>query len=113
LEINKDANKVNVFLKPDQVSLAIGKGGHNIRLAAKLTGYEIDVFRDVQDDDSDVDLDEFADEIDGWVLDELKALGCDTAKSVIKIGLEELVRRTELEEETAAQVLAILRSEFE
>ncbi|MEY3247701.1 MAG: hypothetical protein RL025_542 [Bacteroidota bacterium] len=113
LEINKDTNKVNVFLKPDQVSLAIGKGGHNIRLAAKLTGYEIDVFRDVQDDDSDVDLDEFADEIDGWVLDELKALGCDTAKSVIKIGLEELVRRTELEEETAAQVLAILRSEFE
>ena len=113
LEINKETMKVNVFLKPDQVSLAIGKGGHNIRLAAKLTGYEIDVFRDVQEDDSDVDLDEFSDEIEGWVLDELKALGCDTAKSVIKIGLEELVRRTELEEETAAQVLAILRSEFE
>ncbi|MFM7032939.1 MAG: transcription termination factor NusA, partial [Bacteroidota bacterium] len=113
LEINKESMKVNVFLKPDQVSLAIGKGGHNIRLAAKLTGYEIDVFRDVQEDDSDVDLDEFSDEIEGWVLDELKALGCDTAKSVIKIGLEELVRRTELEEETAAQVLAILRSEFE
>lgn len=113
LEINKETMKVNVFLKPDQVSLAIGKGGHNIRLAAKLTGYEIDVFRDVQDDDSDVDLDEFADEIDSWVLDELKGLGCDTAKSVIKIGLDELVRRTELEEETAAQVLAILRAEFE
>jgi N utilization substance protein A len=113
LEINKETMKVNVFLKPDQVSLAIGKGGHNIRLAAKLTGYEIDVFRDVQDDDSDVDLDEFADEIEGWVLDELKGLGCDTAKSVIKIGLDELVRRTELEEETAAQVLAILRAEFE
>ncbi|MFM8978501.1 MAG: transcription termination/antitermination protein NusA, partial [Bacteroidota bacterium] len=113
LEIYKESMKVNVFLKPDQVSLAIGKGGHNIRLAAKLTGYEIDVFRDVQEDDSDVDLDEFSDEIEGWVLDELKALGCDTAKSVIKMGLEELVRRTELEEETAAQVLAILRSEFE
>jgi N utilization substance protein A len=102
-----------VYLKPDQVSLAIGKGGHNIRLAAKLTGNEIDVFRDIVEDDSDVDLDEFADEIDSWIIDELKKIGLDTAKSVLAVGPEELVRRTELEEETAAQVLAILRAEFE
>lgn len=113
MELDTDRNKASVYLKPDQVSLAIGKGGHNIRLAAKLTGFEIDVFRDVVEDDSDVDLDEFADEIDGWIIDELKAIGLDTAKAVLAVGAEELVRRTELEEETAAQVLAILRAEFE
>ncbi|MFN3530089.1 MAG: transcription termination factor NusA [Bacteroidia bacterium] len=113
MELHPDKNKASVFLKPDQVSLAIGKGGHNIRLAAKLTGYEIDVFRDVVEDDSDVDLDEFADEIESWILDELKGIGLDTAKAVLALGVEELVRRTELEEETAAQVLAILRAEFE
>jgi N utilization substance protein A len=113
MELDTEKNKASVYLKPDQVSLAIGKGGHNIRLAAKLTGYEIDVFRDVVEDDSDVDLDEFADEIDGWIIDELKAIGLDTAKAVLGVGVEELVRRTELEEETAAQVLAILRAEFE
>lgn len=113
MELHPDKNKASVFLKPDQVSLAIGKGGHNIRLAAKLTGYEIDVFRDVVEDDSDVDLDEFADEIESWILDELKGIGLDTAKAVLTLGVEELVRRTELEEETAAQVLAILRAEFE
>jgi len=113
MELDTDRNKASVYLKPDQVSLAIGKGGHNIRLAAKLTGFEIDVFRDVVEDDSDVDLDEFADEIDGWIIDELKGIGLDTAKAVLAVGAEELVRRTELEEETAAQVLAILRAEFE
>lgn len=113
MELDTERQKASVYLKPDQVSLAIGKGGHNIRLAAKLTGYEIDVFRDVVEDDSDVDLDEFADEIDGWIIDELKSIGLDTAKSVLAVGAEELVRRTELEEETAAQVLAILRAEFE
>ncbi|MDP2188290.1 MAG: transcription termination factor NusA [Sphingobacteriaceae bacterium] len=113
MELDTERNKASVYLKPDQVSLAIGKGGHNIRLAAKLTGHEIDVFRDIVEDDSDVDLDEFADEIDSWIIDELKKIGLDTAKSVLAVGPEELVRRTELEEETAAQVLAILRAEFE
>ena len=113
MELDTARNKASVYLKPDQVSLAIGKGGHNIRLAAKLTGNEIDVFRDIVEDDSDVDLDEFADEIDSWIIDELKKIGLDTAKSVLAVGPEELVRRTELEEETAAQVLAILRAEFE
>jgi N utilization substance protein A len=113
MELDTTRNKASVYLKPDQVSLAIGKGGHNIRLAAKLTGNEIDVFRDIVEDDSDVDLDEFADEIDSWIIDELKKIGLDTAKSVLAVGPEELVRRTELEEETAAQVLAILRAEFE
>lgn len=113
IELFAEKSKASVFLKPDQVSLAIGKGGHNIRLAAKLTGYEIDVFRDVVEDDGDVDLDEFVDEIDGWIIDELKGIGLDTAKAVIAVGVDELVRRTELEEETAAQVLAILRAEFE
>lgn len=113
MELDTVRNKASVYLKPDQVSLAIGKGGHNIRLAAKLTGNEIDVFRDIVEDDSDVDLDEFADEIDSWIIDELKKIGLDTAKSVLAVGSEELVRRTELEEETAAQVLAILRAEFE
>lgn len=113
IELFAEKSKASVFLKPDQVSLAIGKGGHNIRLAAKLTGYEIDVFRDVVEDDGDVDLDEFVDEIDSWIIDELKGIGLDTAKAVIAVGVDELVRRTELEEETAAQVLAILRAEFE
>jgi len=113
MELDTERNKASVYLKPDQVSLAIGKGGHNIRLAAKLTGHEIDVFRDIIEDDSDVDLDEFADEIDSWIIDELKKTGLDTAKAVLAVGPEELVRRTELEEETAAQVLAILRAEFE
>jgi N utilization substance protein A len=109
----KDDNKVEVFLKPDQVSMAIGKGGFNIRLASRLTGYEIDVYRDDAEDVEDVDLDEFIDEIEGWVLDELKAIGCDTAKSILDISEEELVKRTDLEEETITEVLKVLRSEFE
>jgi N utilization substance protein A len=100
-------------MKPDQVSLAIGKGGHNIKLAGRLTGFEIDVYRDSEDEDEDVDLDEFSDEIDNWIIDELKAIGCDTAKSVLQLTAEDLVQRTDLEEETIKEVMRILRSEFE
>jgi N utilization substance protein A len=109
-----EANKrADVYLKPDQVSLAIGKGGLNIKLASKLTGYEIDVYRDSELDSEDVDLEEFADEIDGWILDELKNVGCDTAKSVLELPVEDLVKRTDLEEETIKEVMRILRAEFE
>lgn len=113
ISIDEEKKRADVFLKPDQVSLAIGKGGHNIKLAGKLTGYEIDVYRDTDVDVEDVDLDEFADEIEGWIIDELKAIGCDTAKSVIDIGFEDLVKRTDLEEETVKDVINILKSEFE
>ena len=104
-----------VFLKPDQVSLAIGKGGTNIKLASRLTGFEIDVYRedDTVTEIDDVDLDEFADEIEDWIIDELKAIGCDTAKSVLKLDIRELVRRTDLEEETIHEVLKVLKAEFE
>ncbi|MFN5324171.1 MAG: transcription termination factor NusA [Bacteroidota bacterium] len=113
IRIDEENKRAAVYMKPDQVSLAIGKGGHNIRLAGRLTGYEIDVYRDSEDVEEDVDLDEFSDEIDVWILDELKGIGCDTAKSVIAIGIEDLVKRTDLEEETIREVLRILRSEFE
>lgn len=113
IKLDDETKRAAVYMKPDQVSLAIGKGGHNIRLAGKLTGYEIDVYRDSDDVEEDVDLDEFSDEIDSWILDELKGIGCDTAKSVIDIGIEDLVKRTDLEEETIREVLRILRSEFE
>lgn len=113
IEIDEEEKRASVFLKPDQVSLAIGKGGYNIRLAGRLSGYEIDVFRDGESDNEDVDLEEFADEIDSWILDELKAVGCDTAKSVLELTVEDLVQRTDLEEETIQEVLRILRSEFE
>jgi len=113
IKLNDETHRASVFLKPDQVSLAIGKGGHNIKLAGKLTGYEIDVFRESEDDFEDVDLEEFADEIDHWIIDELKAIGCDTAKSVLEIGKADLVKRTDLEEETVDEILGILRSEFE
>jgi N utilization substance protein A len=93
--------------------LAIGKGGVNIKLASKITGYTIDVFRDVKDEEYDVDLDEFSDEIEGWILDQLKAIGCDTAKSVLELNKEELIRRSDLEEETVDEVLKVLKSEFE
>ncbi len=113
IEIDEEEKRASVFLKPDQVSLAIGKGGYNIRLAGKLTGFEIDVFRDGESDNEDVDLEEFADEIDSWILDELKAVGCDTAKSVLELTVADLVQRTDLEEETIQEVLRILRTEFE
>ena len=113
MEINDDEMRVEVFLKPDEVSKAIGKGGHNIKLASKLTGYEIDVYREGAEDIDDVDLDEFSDEIDGWIIDELKAIGCDSAKSVLEIGVEDLLKRTDLEEETIDEIVKILNSEFE
>jgi transcription termination/antitermination protein NusA len=113
IKLNEEKLRADVFLKPDQVSLAIGKGGLNIRLASKLTGYEIDVYRDSEIDSEDVDLDEFSDEIDSWILDELKKAGCDTAKSVLELTSEDLVKRTDLEEETIKEVMRILRAEFE
>jgi len=113
IELNESDKRAKVFLKPDQVSLAIGKGGNNIKLAGRLSGYELDVYRDGEVDIEDVDLEEFADEIDSWILDELKAIGCDTAKSVIEMGVEDLVQRTDLERETVEEVIRILRSEFE
>jgi len=113
MDINEEESRVEVFLKPDEVSKAIGKGGHNIKLASKLTGYEIDVYREGAEDIDDVDLDEFSDEIDGWIIDELKAIGCDSAKSVLEIGKEDLVKRTDLEEETIEEIIKILKSEFE
>jgi N utilization substance protein A len=114
IKIDKDNGRISVYLKPDQVSLAIGKGGLNIKLASRLVGYEIDVFRELDGQvEEDVDLDEFSDEIEGWVIDELKRIGLDTAKSVLSLSKEELVRRTDLEEETIEDVHAILRKEFE
>lgn len=113
MEIFEDEKRVNVYLKPDQVSLAIGKGGHNIKLASKLVGYEIDVYREGAEDIDDVDLDEFADEIDDWIIDELKAVGCDTAKSVLDMDKDDLAKRTDLEEETITEIYRILKAEFE
>jgi N utilization substance protein A len=114
IKIDKDNNRIMVYLKPDQVSLAIGKGGLNIKLASRLSGYEIDVFRELDGaQEEDVDLDEFSDEIDSWVIDELKRIGLDTAKSVLALNKEELVRRTELEEETVESLHQILKKEFE
>jgi transcription termination/antitermination protein NusA len=113
MEIDSEKMRVAVFLKPDQVSLAIGKGGHNIKLAGRLTGYEIDVYRDGDEIDDDVDLEEFSDEIDGWIIDELKAIGCDTARSVVEISEEELVKRTDLEDVTIKEVLKILKDELD
>jgi N utilization substance protein A len=93
--------------------MAIGKGGLNIKLASQLTGYEIDVYREIEEDDEDVNLEEFADEIESWVIDELKAIGCDTAKNVLNISRDDLIKRTDLEEETIDEVRRILRAEFE
>ena len=113
IKLDEDHKRAEVFLKPDQVSLAIGKGGHNIKLAGKLTGYNIDVYRDTDVDQEDVDLEEFSDEIEAWIIKELKTIGCDTAKSVLELSVEELVKRTDLEEETINDVKNILKAEFE
>ena len=113
VEILDGDNRANVYLKPDQVSLAIGRGGHNIKLASRLCGLELDVYREGAEDIEDVDLEEFADEIDSWIIDELKAIGCDTAKSVLELNVADLVSRTDLEQETVEEVMRILRSEFE
>ena len=114
IKIVEDDKRAEVYLQPREVSLAIGKGGLNIRLASQLTGYEIDVYRESgTEDDEDVNLDEFSDEIDAWIIDELKAIGCDTAKSVLELTPADLATRTDLEEETIKEVLKILRAEFE
>lgn len=113
INIDDENKKADVFMKPDQVSLAIGKGGYNIKLAGKLSGFEIDVYRDTDVDNEDVDLQEFSDEIDQWIIDELNSIGCDTAKSVLDLEVEELVKRTDLEVETINEVIRILSAEFE
>ncbi|MDR2815063.1 MAG: transcription termination factor NusA [Prevotellaceae bacterium] len=109
-----EANKrIEVYLQPNEISMAIGKGGLNIKLASQLVGYEIDVFREDVDQEEDVSLDEFSDEIDAWIIDALKAIGCDTAKSVLRIPKEDLIKRTDLEVETIEEVIRILSAEFE
>jgi N utilization substance protein A len=113
IKLNEEEKKAEVFMQPDQVSLAIGKGGYNIKLASKLVGYEIEVYRDTDEDYDDVALVEFNDEIEQWVIDELVKIGCDTAKSVLALSKQELITRTDLEEETIDHVLEVLRSEFE
>ena len=113
IKLNEENLTAEVFLKPDQISLAIGKNGLNIKLASKLTGYQIDVFREADPDEEDVDLVEFADEIDQWILDEFQRIGCDTAKSILKLSADELERRTDLDKETIEDVLKVFRTEFE
>ncbi|MBI5370810.1 MAG: transcription termination/antitermination protein NusA [Sphingobacteriales bacterium] len=115
MELDNEAKHANVYLKPDQVSLAIGRRGVNIKLASELTGYELDVYRDNEgeEDEFDIDLEEFSDEIETWIIDELKRVGCDTGRSVLNLTPEELERRTDLEKETIADVRRILKEEFE
>ncbi|MBK8806532.1 MAG: transcription termination/antitermination protein NusA [Bacteroidales bacterium] len=115
LRLDDRKMKAEVFLNPDQVSLAIGKGGTNIKLASELTGYDIDVYRDTVNEveEEDVNLEEFSDEIDAWVIKEFKNIGCDTAKSILELTVEDLVKRTDLEEETIIDVMGILKAEFE
>ena len=115
LILNEEERKVEVYLQPDQVSLAIGKGGMNIKLASMLTEYTIDVFRELDDDneEEDIYLDEFADEIDEWVIDAIRSIGIDTAKGVLNAPREMLIEKADLEEDTVDEVLAILRAEFE
>ena len=111
ITIDEERKTASVYLKPEEVSLAIGKGGLNIRLSKMLTGYDIDVYREIEEED--VALTEFADEIEGWIIDALKSAGCDTAKSVLELSVEEIAHRADLEVEQAEQVVAILRAEFE
>jgi len=111
IKLNEDGNRAEVMLKPEEVSKAIGRGGHNIRLAGQLTGYEIDVFREGVEED--VELSEFSDEIDSWIIEEFAKIGLDTAKSILEHDVTDLVKRTDLEEETVGEVIRILKSEFE
>lgn len=113
IKLDDEHKTAAVYLKSDQVSLAIGRGGHNIKLAGKLTGYEIDVYREAEEVEEDVDIEEFADEIDGWIIDELKRVGLDTAKSVLALSVDDLVRRTDLEENTIHEIVQVLQAEFE
>ncbi len=113
IQVDEENRRAEVYLDADEVSMAIGKGGSNIKLAIQLTGYDIDVFREQAETVDDVRLEEFTDEIEPWVIDVLKGVGCDTAKSVLDLGYDELVKRTDLEEETIKNVLAVLKAEFE
>ncbi len=115
IELDMDKRHADVFLDPDQVSLAIGKGGSNIKLASQLTGFEIDVYRNNAryEEIDDVDLDEFRDEIEDWIIEAFKSIGCDSARSVLSLSVEELLRRTDLEEETIRDVMRVLEAEFE
>ena len=113
INLNEDSKRAQVFMDADQVSLAIGKGGFNISLAGKLSEYEIDVYRDEVENEDDVAIDEFKDEIESWIIDELKSIGCDTARSVLSIESKDLVSRTDLESETVEEVIKILKAEFE
>lgn len=113
LKVDEEGKKVDVYMDPDQVSLAIGKGGCNIKLASKLVGYEIEVYRNGDEDIDDVDLQDFSDEIEQWIIDVLVRIGCDTAKSVLALSREDLINRTDLEEETIDDVIRILKSEFD
>jgi N utilization substance protein A len=112
MKINQENGRVSVFMKPDQVSLAIGRGGANIKLASRLVGMEIDVFREATDYEEDISLDEFQDEIEPWVLAELKKIGLDTGRAVLAVKKDDIVRRTELEEETVDDVYRVIRQEF-
>ncbi len=113
IKIKADDKRADVYLNPDQVSLAIGKGGLNIKLASQLVGLTIDVYREMDEGEDDVDLEEFTDEIESWIIEELKSFGCDTARSVLDLSVDELVKRTDLEEETIQEVVSVLKSEFE
>ena len=111
VKLDDEKKTAQVYLKPEEVSKAIGRGGHNIRLAGQLTGYEIDVFREGVEED--VELTEFSDEIDAWIIEEFKKIGLDTARSVLEQEVEDLIKRTDLEEETVYEVVRILKAEFE
>ena len=113
IRIDEETKRAEVFLRPEEVSLAIGRGGLNIKLASMLSGYTIDVYRDLDNDEDDVYLDRFNDEIDQWVIDALKSIGCATAKAVLNTPRQELIDRADLEEDTVDEVLDILRAEFE
>ena len=114
MNIDNEEKRVSVYLKPDQVSLAIGKGGQNIKLASRLLELEIDVFRELDEtQEEDVDLDEFSDEIEGWIIDELKRIGLDTAKAVLNLDKDDLIKRSDLEEGTIDTLISTLNKEFE
>lgn len=112
-KLNEESKMAQVYLKPDQISLAIGKNGLNIKLASKLTDYQIDVYRELDPNEEDIDLDEFNDEIEQWIIDELKGIGCDTAKAVMSLSMDELVRRSDLDKETILNVLNVIQAEFD
>ncbi|MCB9226084.1 MAG: transcription termination factor NusA [Chitinophagales bacterium] len=113
MEINEEKKSISVYLKPDQVSLAIGKRGMNIKLASRMVGYNIEVYRDTDEEEVDIDIEEFSDEIEPWIIDILKGIGCDTAKSVLALSKSEVARRTDLEDETVEEVFNILKAEFD